>query len=79
MNLNVDCSKLVGDQRGDSDYLDLGYTILMAFTIWLLTGVTGFYASYGFITQRIYSSIKVEWVEMKANEAITRVVYKETD
>lgn len=39
--------------------LYFGYTLLMVFTFWLLTGTIGFYAAYFFI-RKIYGAIKVE-------------------
>lgn len=39
--------------------LYFGYTSLMVFTFWLLTGSIGFYAAYFFI-RKIYSAIKID-------------------
>jgi len=39
--------------------LYFGYTALMVFTFWLLTGTIGFYAAYSFI-RRIYAAIKID-------------------
>lgn len=39
--------------------LYFGYTMLMVFTFWLLTGTIGFYAAYFFI-RRIYAAIKID-------------------
>jgi transmembrane 9 superfamily protein 2/4 len=39
--------------------LYFGYTLLMVFTFWLLTGTIGFYAAYFFI-RKIYSAIKID-------------------
>ena len=39
--------------------LYFGYTALMVFSFWLLTGTVGFYAAYFFI-RKIYAAIKVE-------------------
>lgn len=39
--------------------LYFGYTYLIAFTFWILTGTIGFYASYFFI-YKIYSAVKID-------------------
>jgi transmembrane 9 superfamily protein 2/4 len=39
--------------------LYFGYTALMVFTFWLLTGTIGFYAAYFFI-RKIYAAIKID-------------------
>lgn len=39
--------------------LYFGYTTLMVFTFWLLTGTIGFYAAYFFI-RKIYAAIKID-------------------
>ena len=39
--------------------LYFGYTTLMVFTFWLLTGAIGFYAAYFFI-RKIYAAIKID-------------------
>ena len=39
--------------------LYFGYTALMIFTFWLLTGTIGFYAAYSFI-RKIYAAIKID-------------------
>ncbi|KAI0240056.1 Transmembrane 9 superfamily member 4 [Lamellibrachia satsuma] len=39
--------------------LYFGYTMLMVFTFWLVTGTIGFYAAYFFI-RRIYGAIKID-------------------
>jgi transmembrane 9 superfamily protein 2/4 len=39
--------------------LYFGYSSLMAFTIWLLTGTIGFYAAYFFVS-KIYGAIKID-------------------
>jgi len=39
--------------------LYFGYTMLIVFSFWLLTGTIGFYASYMFI-KTIYSQIKID-------------------
>ncbi len=39
--------------------LYFGYSTVMVFTFWLLTGTIGFYAAYFFIS-KIYCAIKVE-------------------
>lgn len=39
--------------------LYIGYTTLMVFTFWLLTGTIGFYAAYLFI-KKIYSAVKID-------------------
>lgn len=39
--------------------LYFGYTFLIAFTFWIITGTIGFYASYLFII-KIYSAIKID-------------------
>ena len=39
--------------------LYFGYTMLMVFTFWLVTGTIGFYAAYIFI-KKIYSAIKID-------------------
>lgn len=39
--------------------LFFGYTLLMVFTFWLVTGTIGFYAAYFFI-RRIYGAIKID-------------------
>lgn len=39
--------------------LYFGYTLLMVFTFWLMTGTIGFYAAYTFI-RKIYSEIHIE-------------------
>uniref|UniRef100_A0A0L8IFU7 Transmembrane 9 superfamily member n=1 Tax=Octopus bimaculoides TaxID=37653 RepID=A0A0L8IFU7_OCTBM len=39
--------------------LYFGYTLLMSFTFWILTGTIGFYAAYFFI-RRIYAAIKID-------------------
>jgi len=39
--------------------LYFGYTALMVFTFWLVTGTIGFYAAYSFI-RRIYAAIKID-------------------
>lgn len=36
-----------------------GYTFLMVFTFWLLTGTIGFFAAYAFI-RKIYSAVKID-------------------
>lgn len=40
--------------------LYFGYTLLMVFTFWILTGTIGFYAAYFFI-RKIYGAIKIDW------------------
>ena len=39
--------------------LYFGYTGLMVFSFWLLTGTIGFYAAYFFI-RKIYAAIKID-------------------
>lgn len=39
--------------------LYFGYTLLMVFTFWILTGTIGFYAAYFFI-RKIYGAIKID-------------------
>ena len=39
--------------------LYFGYTLMIVFSFWLLTGTIGFYASYLFI-KTIYSQIKID-------------------
>ncbi|XP_064624423.1 transmembrane 9 superfamily member 4-like isoform X2 [Lineus longissimus] len=39
--------------------LYFGYTLIMVFTFWLLTGTIGFYAAYFFI-RKIYAAIKID-------------------
>lgn len=39
--------------------LYFGYSVLMAFTFWLLTGTVGFYAAYVFV-KKIYGAIKID-------------------
>ena len=39
--------------------LYFGYTSLMVFTFWILTGTIGFYAAYFFI-RKIYGAIKID-------------------
>jgi len=39
--------------------LYFGYTALMVFTFWLMTGTIGFYAAYSFI-RKIYAAIKID-------------------
>ncbi|XP_013404987.1 transmembrane 9 superfamily member 4 isoform X2 [Lingula anatina] len=39
--------------------LYFGYTIIMVFTFWLLTGTVGFYATYFFV-RKIYGAIKID-------------------
>lgn len=39
--------------------LYLGYTALMVFTFWLLTGSIGFFAAYSFI-RKIYGAVKID-------------------
>lgn len=39
--------------------LYFGYTLLMVFTFWLLTGTIGFFAAYKFIRQ-IYAAVKID-------------------
>lgn len=41
--------------------LYFGYTILIVFTFWILTGTIGFFAAYWFI-RRIYGAIKIDWL-----------------
>jgi len=40
--------------------LFFGYSALMVFTFWLLTGTIGFYAAYFFVC-KIYGAIKIDW------------------
>ena len=39
--------------------LYFGYTTLMCFTFWLLTGTIGFYAAHFFV-RRIYAAVKID-------------------
>lgn len=39
--------------------LYFGYTALMCFTFWLLTGTIGFYAAYFFV-RKIYAAVKID-------------------
>ena len=39
--------------------LYFGYTALMCFTFWILTGTIGFYAAHSFV-RRIYSAVKID-------------------
>ncbi|KAL1490640.1 hypothetical protein ABEB36_013301 [Hypothenemus hampei] len=39
--------------------LYIGYTVLMVFTFWLLTGTIGFYAAYLFV-KKIYAAVKID-------------------
>lgn len=40
--------------------LYFGYSALMCFTFWLLTGTIGFYSAYLFVA-KIYGAIKIDW------------------
>lgn len=39
--------------------LYIGYTTLMVFTFWLLTGTIGFFAAYAFV-RKIYAAVKID-------------------
>ncbi|KAJ8971973.1 hypothetical protein NQ314_000455 [Rhamnusium bicolor] len=39
--------------------LYIGYTGLMVFTFWLLTGMIGFFAAYAFV-RKIYAAVKID-------------------
>jgi transmembrane 9 superfamily protein 2/4 len=42
-----------------STLLYFGYTFIIVFTFWILTGTIGFFAAYWFI-RRIYGAIKID-------------------
>ena len=42
-----------------STLLYFGYTFIIVFTFWILTGTIGFFAAYWFI-RKIYSAIKID-------------------
>ncbi|OQV14313.1 Transmembrane 9 superfamily member 2 [Hypsibius exemplaris] len=43
----------------DSAFIYFGYTLIMVFLVWLLTGTIGFLAAYWFV-RKVYGSIKVD-------------------
>ena len=41
--------------------LYFGYSLIMVFSFWLLTGTIGFFATYAFV-RHIYAAVKIDWV-----------------
>ena len=39
--------------------LYFGYTLIMVFSFWLLTGTVGFFATYSFV-RHIYAAVKID-------------------
>ena len=39
--------------------LYFGYTLIIVFTFWILTGTIGFFASFSFI-RKIYAQVKID-------------------